>query len=159
MSVLKNNVIDCTSSLWVCVGQEAGIEAAVHLLNSIYNDEHNDTVLLVDASNAFNSLKRDLCLRNISYTCPAISAYVKDCYNFPSRLFIIAGKELKSTVDQHVNQYSRHLNRKPGRGISVCRQIFSSRKIWWSEKMVVHFNKHWSKIRFLAGTNKSMACG
>ena len=93
------------------MGQEAGIEAAVHLLNSIYNDEHNDTVLLVDASNAFNSLKRDLCLRNISYTCPAISAYVKDCYNFPSRLFIIAGKELKS-------------NEGTGRGDLVSTAIF-----------------------------------
>ena len=82
MSVLKNNVIDCISFLWVCVGQEAGIEAAVHLLNSIYNDEHKDAVLLVDATNALNSLKRDLCLRNISYACPEISAYVKTVTTF-----------------------------------------------------------------------------
>ena len=59
VSILKNDVIDCTGSLKVCVGEEAGIEAAVHSLNSRYNDENNDAVLLVDAGNAF--------LYNISY--------------------------------------------------------------------------------------------
>ena len=54
VSVLKNDVINCTGSLQVCAGHEAGIEAAVHVLNSFYNDENNDAVLLVDAGNAFN---------------------------------------------------------------------------------------------------------
>ena len=53
-------------------------------------------MLLVDASNAFNSLNREVFLHNISYICPAISAFIKNCYNSPSRLFIIGGKELKS---------------------------------------------------------------
>lgn len=57
LSFLKNDFIDCTGSLQVCAGQEAGIEAAFHSVNSIYNDGNNDAVLLVDASNAFNSLK------------------------------------------------------------------------------------------------------
>ena len=96
VSVLKNDVIDCTGSLQVCAGQEAGIEAAVHALNSMYNDENNDAVLLVDTSNAFNSLNREVFLHNISYICPAISVFVKNCYNSPARLFIIGGKELKS---------------------------------------------------------------
>ena len=96
VSVLKNDIIDCTGSLQVCASQEAGIEAAVHALNSTYNDENNDAVLLVDASNAFNSLNRDVFLHNISYICPAISVFIKNCYNSPSRLFITGGKELKS---------------------------------------------------------------
>ena len=37
-------------------GQPAGIEAAVHAVQQIYNDEETDGVLLVDARNAFNSL-------------------------------------------------------------------------------------------------------
>ena len=40
----------------MCAGQEAGIEVAVHSLNSVYNNENDDDVLLVDASNAFNKL-------------------------------------------------------------------------------------------------------
>ena len=62
----------------------------------MYNDENNDTVLLVDASNAFYSLNREVFLHNISYICPAIPVFVKNCCNSPSRLFIIGGKELKS---------------------------------------------------------------
>ena len=96
VSVLKNDVIDCSGSLQVCAGQEAGIEAAVYALNSMYNDENNDAVFLVDPSNAFNSLNRETFRHNISYICPAISVFVKNCYNSPSRLYIIEGKELKS---------------------------------------------------------------
>ena len=102
VSVLKNDVIDCTGSLRVCAGQEAGIEPAVHAVNSMYNDENNDAVLLVEASNAFNSLNRGVFLHNISYICPVISAFAKNCYNSPSRLFIIGGKELKSKVPHKV---------------------------------------------------------
>ena len=53
VSVLKD-IINCTISLQVCGSQEAGIGAAVHSLNSMYNNESNDAVLLVDASNVFN---------------------------------------------------------------------------------------------------------
>ena len=55
----------------------------------MYNDEYNNAMLLVNASNV-------VFLHNISYICPAISPFVKNCYNFPSRLFLIVGKELKS---------------------------------------------------------------
>ena len=96
VSVLKNEVIDYTGSLQVCEGQKTGIEAAVHSFNSIYNDENNDAVLLADASNTINSLNREVFSHNISYICPAISAFVKKCYNPPSKLLIIGGKELKS---------------------------------------------------------------
>ena len=97
VSVLKNDV--CVGSLQVCAGQEAGMEAAVHSLNSVYNDENNDAVLLVDTSNVLNSLKCEVFLHNISYICPAISVFVENYYNSPSRLITIGGKELKSNED------------------------------------------------------------
>ena len=93
--ILQNDVIDCTGSL-VCAGQEVGTETAVNSLNSMYRDENNDAVLLVDASNAFKPLNGEAFLHNISYICPAISTFVKNYYNFTSRHFIIGGKELKS---------------------------------------------------------------
>ena len=67
VSVLKNDVIDYTGSLQVCTGQEAGIEAVVHPLNSMYNDENNYAVLLVDASNAFNSLNHVVFHHSVIY--------------------------------------------------------------------------------------------
>ena len=90
--VLKNNTIDSTGSLQVRTGEEAGIEVAVQSLNSIYKDDNTDVVLLVDASNAFNSLNCEVFLHNISYICPAISIFVENCYNSPSRLFVIGEK-------------------------------------------------------------------
>ena len=63
VSVSKNEAIGFTGSLQVCAGQEAGTEAAVHLLNLLYNEENTDAVLLVDARNAFNSLNREVFLQ------------------------------------------------------------------------------------------------
>ena len=93
-SVLKEDVIKCTGTLQVCCGQEADIEAAVHSMNMMYEDENTDAILLVDASNTFNSLNRQLFLYNISYLCPSIAIFVKNCYCTPSRLFI--GTEITS---------------------------------------------------------------
>ena len=38
----------------VYTGQEAGAEAAIDAIYDIYNDEHSEAVLLVDAENAFS---------------------------------------------------------------------------------------------------------
>ena len=62
-----------------------------------YQDETTEAVILVDASNAFNSINRNVFLHNISIICPSISIYVHNCYSVHSRLFIIGGGELKST--------------------------------------------------------------
>lgn len=100
--VLKTDGINCTGSLQVCAGQETGIEAAAHSLNSLYNNKNTDAVLLVDASNAFNLLNRELFLHNISYISLAISVFVKSYYKSPSRLIIIGGKKLKLKVPHKV---------------------------------------------------------
>ena len=65
-SVLKENVIKCTGTLYVCTGQETVIEAAIHSMNMTYEDENTDAILLVDASNAFNSLNRQSFLHSTS---------------------------------------------------------------------------------------------
>ena len=49
VSFLKEDVIKCTGTLQVCAGQEAGIEAAIHSMNMMYEDENADAILLVDA--------------------------------------------------------------------------------------------------------------
>ena len=96
ISVLKNYIINCTGSWQICVAREAGIEEAVHSLNSICNDENNDSVLLVNASNALNFLNHEIFPHSISFICPTIFVFIKICYNCPSRLIILGGKKLKS---------------------------------------------------------------
>ena len=52
VSVLKEDVIKCTGVLQIYAGQEAAIEAAIHLMNMMYEDENTDAILLVNASSA-----------------------------------------------------------------------------------------------------------
>ena len=55
-------------------GLRSGIESAVHAMNDLFS-QHNDSVLgwdvlLVDASNTFNSLNRSALLRNAPVLWP-----------------------------------------------------------------------------------------
>lgn len=43
-------------SLQLCAGQDAGNEAAIHAVYKMFNEEDTEAVLMVDASNAFNSI-------------------------------------------------------------------------------------------------------
>ena len=73
MSVTKQDVIDVCGSLQDCAGHKSGSEAAVHAMRSIFDADDTDAVLLIDASNAFNSLNRAAALHNISILRPAIA--------------------------------------------------------------------------------------
>ena len=53
-----------------------------------------DTVLLIDAENAFNSINRKIMLHNLKFICPIIATYIINCYATPSRLFIVNGGEI-----------------------------------------------------------------
>ena len=61
---------------------------------SIFQEENTEGVLLIDASNAFNSLNRQVVLHNIQMLCPKASMILMN--TFPSRSFITGGKELLS---------------------------------------------------------------
>ena len=64
-------------------------------MRTIYEDQSAEAVLLVDASNAFNSINRNVFLHNVEVICPSIARYVKSCYSVNSRLFIIGGGEIQ----------------------------------------------------------------
>ena len=96
MSVTKQDVINACGSLQVCAGHKSGSEAAVHAMRSIFNAEDTDAILLIDASNAFNSLNRAVALHNVTVLCPSIVTYAINTYRRHARLFIMGGKELQS---------------------------------------------------------------
>ena len=50
--------------LQLCAGQNAGSETAIHAVYDIFNEDENGAVLMFDASNAFNSIKREAFLHN-----------------------------------------------------------------------------------------------
>ena len=68
-------------------------------MEKIFKEESTEAVLLVDATNAFNYIKRKEFLYNISVLCPAISTFVINCYAAPARLFVIGGKEIRSNEE------------------------------------------------------------
>ena len=81
--------IQCAvGSLQLCAGQEAACEAGIHAIRNIFNDEDTEAVLLVDATNAFNALNRQVALRNIRILCPILAPFLINTYRSPSKLFI-----------------------------------------------------------------------
>ena len=59
--VAKQDVMNASGAMQLCAGQKRGGEAAIHGMCNIFEADEIYAVLLVDASNAFNSLNRRLC--------------------------------------------------------------------------------------------------
>ena len=81
----RTEIVISVGSLQICAGQEAGCESIIHAMHAI-----------VDASNAFNSINKNVFLHNITIIFPAIAIYVKNFYCLHSQLFIIGGNEIRS---------------------------------------------------------------
>jgi hypothetical protein len=88
LHVLRPDIHSAVGSLQLCAGQPAGCEAAVHAVRSLFEDPNSAGVILVDATNAFNSLNRQLALANISILCPVFSTILINTYrNDADRFF------------------------------------------------------------------------
>ena len=88
MMLLKPELVEAAGPLQTCAGLAGGIDAAIHAMRDIFDDENTEGMLLVDANNAFNSLNREASLRNMDKICPEISKYLINTYREPARLFI-----------------------------------------------------------------------
>jgi hypothetical protein len=62
LKVVGNDVQSAAGPLQTCAGHESD---AVHAMKKIHFNEGTEGILLVDASNAFNSLNRIAALHNI----------------------------------------------------------------------------------------------
>ena len=96
-TILKKDIQDAAGNLQLCADQLGGCETAVHAMAEIFEEDDTEAILLVDASNAFNSINRSIMIHNIKITCPSLSMFVKNCYRHEIRLFVVGGAELKST--------------------------------------------------------------
>ena len=56
MFITKGDIQDATGTMQLCAGQISGIEAAIHAVDTLFELEETEAVLLIYASNAFNSL-------------------------------------------------------------------------------------------------------
>ena len=87
LRVVGRDVQKAAGSLQVCAGHDVGAEAACHTVRQMSSEEDCQCVLLVDASNAFNSLNRRAKLHNIQYLCPSLATITCNYYRSPGHLF------------------------------------------------------------------------
>ena len=73
LSITQPDIQDALGCQQMCGGQISGIEAAVHAARQAFDSEECEAALLIDATNAFNSLNRQVALHNIRRLCPRIA--------------------------------------------------------------------------------------
>ena len=88
LSICHRDIQSCVGTLQLCVGHKSGCEAAVHALCNIFSNENTNAVILVDASNAFNSLNRKNAMVNIQRLCPSLATITANVYRHAPELFI-----------------------------------------------------------------------
>ena len=93
---LKPDIISSVGPLQLAAGMEGGCEAAVHAMTSLFESDDCDGILLVDATNAFNSLHRSTALHNIRFICPEFATYIINTYRQPAKLFLPDGSHILS---------------------------------------------------------------
>ena len=84
----RSDILDAAGTTRLCAGQTAGAEAAIHAVRECFQQEEIEAILLVDATNAFNSLNRNAALHNIRFECPSMSTIFINSYREPSEVFI-----------------------------------------------------------------------
>ena len=94
--VLNPEIQEAAGPLQASTGLKGGAEAAIHVMKDIFNSDDTDGIILVDASNAFNLLNRQVApLHNIQFTCPPFATVLINTYRKSSRLIISGGVVLK----------------------------------------------------------------
>ena len=88
LNITRQDIQEVAGSAQLCAGQISGIEAAVHAVRTLFHREEIEALLLVDASNAFNSLNRQTALHNIQRLCPSIATALINTYRAPSELYV-----------------------------------------------------------------------
>ena len=90
-AILKVTRVDILSAVGphqLSAGQDAGCEAAVHIMRSVFNDGDTEGVLLIDAKNAYNSLNRATAIHNIQVLCPSLAPTLINLYRSNTELFV-----------------------------------------------------------------------
>eukprot|EP00117_Sycon_ciliatum_P024410 scpid94111/ scgid20487/ len=96
MAAIEKDVVIATAPTQLCVGIPSACEVAVEALSSVFAKEESEAILLVDATNAFNSVNRAAALNNIPRVCPAAGRVFVNTYQADIPLYLDGGETLYS---------------------------------------------------------------
>ena len=85
---IKEDIIAAAGPLQTCAGLTSGIEASIHAMRSIFDNNDTEAVLLVDADNAFNNLNRKAAIHNIKQLCPPFHRFLANTYQMAAKLHL-----------------------------------------------------------------------
>ena len=88
IGVIKDDITTAAGPLQTCTGIKAGIEAAIHAMRQVFEEEGSEAVLLADAENAFNNINREAAIKNIKELCPPFYQYLSNTYQTAANLVI-----------------------------------------------------------------------
>ena len=125
--------------------------------------EETEAILLVDATNAFNTINRQAALHNIKVICPAMSTVLNNTCTKPIRLFV-SGGEISSMegITQGdplaMAMYALAITplikkiktrRTRCKASMVCRRLHCRRKIASAKKLVASSHNYGSRLWIL----------
>ena len=105
---LRKDIQQAAGLLQTPTGLQGGAETAIHPMKLIFEQDSTDGVILVDASNAFNSLNRKGALHNIRIIYPKFSTVLINTYQLSVRMFLQGGGKILSlamSLSQSCKQY------------------------------------------------------
>jgi len=86
--ILRDDIQEAAGTHQLRAGQLSGVEAVVHAVRRAFEDENTEAVLLVDASNAFNSLNCLVALHNVRQVYPPLATILINTYRSPASLLV-----------------------------------------------------------------------
>ena len=88
LQVTSDYIFEVTSPLQLCSGHIRGCEAGAHSMRCLYNDTNAEAILMIDGTNAFNSLNRETALMNIQVLCPPVAPFLVNTYQCEVPLYV-----------------------------------------------------------------------
>jgi len=87
LCIISKYIQVAAGSVQLCAGQSLRGEADVYAMREAFNSD-SEGMLLIDATNAFNSINRAVALYNIQRSCPSFSIVLINTYRHPACLFV-----------------------------------------------------------------------
>ncbi len=156
VQILKSDIMEACGTLQTCSGIDSGIEASIHAMADRFAEKECQGLLLVDASNAFNSVNREKALDTVALFCPVFHQYLKNTYQAPNKLFI-SGSDSGQFIWGEEGTTQGDVTAMPFYGVStrpIIEDLVKNTKassVWYADDSsaagkLVHISEWWNRL-------------